>query len=507
MRRAHAESFSFPLSSFPFRRSPTRRAITLIEVLISMGVLTIGILGVAALFPVGGHLARRGDIYDRADAAAAAALNDAVTRGLVNPENWVSYELPENDGTQSYHRLWGGAFRGSARTDNTFARPFASDLRQRLASSNFLSATDASGKEAALNHQVGSIFFVDPIGVASSVASPATNAAPAAARATPASYNQAFRMGVARTAPVADTTPISNWWSPWSGTSPIARVSVGLPSVNHASGVTAVSLPMADRLTSVGDDLSVDLDDQADIPARQNMLSTNVGGTQIPLTRQASQNFSYLLSVVPLTPEGRSALAYGGRGQPYDVSAVVFDRRPLNRFDNSPGAAFNGIDTLVRSERFCQASVVAGGPNGGELRLYQAFQKAGDAFWRNGIESNLPWKDLKAGSYVLVMGSHPNASYQRPRLFAQWYRVTSLEETELAPTTQGVLGPTLALRGPDWPWDDSMISVDTDSELLQTYIQPGTTAVHDDLRVLILDGVVAVHTRTMRLDAGTAWEE
>ncbi|WP_146565311.1 hypothetical protein [Posidoniimonas corsicana] len=469
---------------------PPRSAITLIEVLISMGVLTIGILGVAALFPVGAFYAQRAEVSDRADAAAAVALNDAVTRGLVDPENWVSYELVDGG---SRPNPWGGAIRPGSRVNGTFTRPFAKDLRDRLAHATYRTwntgGTNQVAAYQALNHHAGSLFFVDPFGVASGVSGPNQYTSAESLRTVPAS-TQSF-------APITMLNRV--WWSPWLSTAAINRVSVGRPSGNTVSGVAPVPLAMADELVAMSDDLAVELGDRADRPAQQRVLTYSGG----PLSRQADLHYSYLVSVVPRTPEGRDALAYGGRGQAYDVTAVVFNRRPLNAYNPSDG--FGGVETLARAERTCLGSVVSGGPSGGELRLFTRRQTQIDQF-SNTLADNLPWKDLKAGQYVMVYGPDPNSTPARPLLYAQWYRVVALNDDDAKKVSGTVyLGPTLALRGPDWPWAAST----------RSQVEPGLSAdyggdpsvVQDDLRVLILDGAVGAYTRTMRLEAGTAWAD
>jgi hypothetical protein len=57
-------------------------------VLISLGILSIGLASVVALIPAGGSQARKAQIEDRRGALGAAALNDIITRGVLNPSNW-----------------------------------------------------------------------------------------------------------------------------------------------------------------------------------------------------------------------------------------------------------------------------------------------------------------------------------------------------------------------------------------------------------------------------------
>src|SRR5687768_15942977 len=73
-----------------------RRAITLTEVLISMGILTLGLLGVASLFPVGGHYMQQADISDNGAMIGRSIMNDLQAKGILNPKAWYSFVPPTN---------------------------------------------------------------------------------------------------------------------------------------------------------------------------------------------------------------------------------------------------------------------------------------------------------------------------------------------------------------------------------------------------------------------------
>lgn len=65
---------------------PVRRGITLLEVIISIGILAVGLTSVVSLVPAGQSQAARAVILDRAAAAVANGLHDAVTYGLTKPD-------------------------------------------------------------------------------------------------------------------------------------------------------------------------------------------------------------------------------------------------------------------------------------------------------------------------------------------------------------------------------------------------------------------------------------
>lgn len=467
---------------------PKRPAVTLLEVLVSMGVMTLGILGVAAMFPIGSHYAQRADLYDRADAAASAAFNDAVVRGLLDPDNWVSYETGVTVGPYN---------PTATRVTGEFTRPFAQDMQYRLSLGQAgLAPVD---QQIHLAQECGTFYVVDPLGVATGYNGVSGDLfeAPAALRGVPASHTSGITQLDAGQSP---------WWGPWSNIPAALRVSVARPPL-VAGGRTyqhpPVSATTAERLASTQDDLALDLGDQADQPSQQQVLASNINGVQVPLQRQVNGHYSYLVTVVPRTHQARDALAFGGRGMAYDVSAVVFYRRPQNRFD--PTADYGGIETTVRAERMCRASVRSSAPSGGEVRLVLNTDQADDALPATPTEGKLPWSNLREGQYVMLMGPAPHSTAVRPMMFAQWYRVTALGDEPLATSGATYLGPTLALRGPDWPWAASGLIADpANNTSVGDYAStPGN--VSDDLRVLILDGVSAVHTRTLRLDDGAVW--
>ena len=64
-----------------------RKGITLMEVLISIGILAVGLTSVVSLVPAGQSQAARAVILDRAAAAVANGLHDAVTYGLTKPDS------------------------------------------------------------------------------------------------------------------------------------------------------------------------------------------------------------------------------------------------------------------------------------------------------------------------------------------------------------------------------------------------------------------------------------
>ncbi len=68
-----------------------RRGVSLLEVTFSIGVVVIGLVGIAALLPLGGALARKGAIADSAAQLGANAVREFSARGMAIPSNWRWY--------------------------------------------------------------------------------------------------------------------------------------------------------------------------------------------------------------------------------------------------------------------------------------------------------------------------------------------------------------------------------------------------------------------------------
>jgi Tfp pilus assembly protein PilV len=437
----------------------SRAGLSLVEVLIAMGVMALGLLGAAALFPVGGYYMQTGDVADRSDAIAQAALNDAVTRGWLNPKNWAAYD---------YNTSGQGRLR--------FRRTISNRASE-------LVAANASVQTACTD--LGYAYVIDPVGVASCATDlnlmgengyvgyfPITAFAP---------YFQSL-----------DTTiPGAASWSPWNGPSPwpVRRVTVRQRSQQVANSAVRWPIPLMGELAfqsaMTSDDLAIDLPSKADLPGQQRYI--NRSGA--PVRRLAQQNLSWAISVVPTNYEAFRGLTSSPESFAYDVSAVIFNKRvtPAPLSTSAPGPATTDLDTnqslLAGGERIVRAKVVSTGVNGGEL-LLEAMNDWRDPAWGASPES--PFKELKAGQWVMLCGPHVQSSNVRPMLFMQWYKVLSVEETSSANQR------LVSLRGPDWPWQPA--------NNLTT-----NTILSNDLRVGIFPSIVAVHTRTMRLEAGSEW--
>lgn len=435
-----------------------RRGITLVEILVSIGILAVGLLGVAALFPVGGHFLRQGDISDRADAVAQVSHSEAVARGLLNPDNWLTTTV------QSGQLVYG--------------LPFADLMRSSLRQARVDALTDGVTAEQGHSRRVGSAYVIDPAGVGE-LMQPPLGVVAANVAFFPASINTSAPFVTQNMA-----------WRPWAGDGgvwPVRRLTVNGGAGRMGTRTEAPMLAQADAMVGSADDLAIELNDyrgnrfdfNPDNPSQQrwDSLPATTGAGVTPLKRLNRGDYSWAMTVVPQTPDARNALADSPQSHSYDITSVVFHKRSSD-------------EALVR------AAVATRGVGGGSLRLYAA----PGAVTANG---NSPIEDLRGGQWVMLLGPHPSSldvsdsTYLRPMLFCQWYRVVAVEEDPDPDRDPNALA-SVFLRGPDWPWAPAL-------QIDGTPAAPGD-ALASDLRLVIAPDVVAVQTRAMRLSPGAAWD-
>jgi hypothetical protein len=456
-----------------------RRGITLTEVLISLGILTIGLLGVAALFPVGSYYMQRGEIADHGSALAQAAFNDAVARGVLNPERWLMWE----DGKVS--DIPNAADMSVTSRRSRFRRGFAELLRKQKAAQRDYTDKALAEKNTAL--EFGSVFVIDPLGVGS-IAPPGEDDTVEFGSLFPVS-NPTIRMGsgVLQWTPWADTTGAGVVGMRW----PIRRLTLAATvGSNFDAAVT-------NRRFASSDDLALELSSQQDKPAVQRWELGNLDGGSVAddrLARQSRGDYSWLVTVSPTTPEARDGLATDPSAHFYEVSVVVFYKRPLgSSAPQTSDERFANLDFLKANERVTTARVVSTGLSGGEVLLTRIPPFSGSPTTPQEPEES-PFEILKTGQWVLICGPHPNSTDERPMAVARWYRVLSIEGKADGVITDPANERVVALRGPQWPWQPA----------------PYLTAAYNSylsnaLYVCIPTGAVAVHAKTIRLEGNSVW--
>ena len=251
-------------------------------------------------------------------------------------------------------------------------------------------------------------------------------------------------------------------------------------------------LPKSQQAFAATDDLSQSLPVDGDSPARQRVDTyPDNNGKAVAARRQSQGNYSWIISVSPGSSEARDALATRPDAYQYDVSVVVFHKRV-------PGEGYEGA---LESERLVNAKIVTTGISGGELLLEKRSTETGEPY--DSFES--PFENLREGEYLMLTGPHPLSTINRPMLFMQWYKVQSIEDSGVHKingsdvTLDRENTVLVSLRGPDWPWDTWHQIMMAPQTITNNNLLP------NDLRVGIIPGAVAVHTKTMRLESGSDW--
>jgi hypothetical protein len=455
-----------------------------------------------AMFPVGGYYMQRGEISDRGSAIAQAAFNDAVTSGVLNPQNWYVM-IPEGAGNtpttppitispiyrfSADPRNISTGF-GSLPLQSTYTRPLAATLAESKSLASGLTNNDL-----IISKHFGSAYVIDPMGVASfawlgrSDENRFGYSFPATSR-----FDQL---------PVSVYAAYSSGWNPWKtwinastdeDTWPIRRVTLHqaspIPGLQYHEPMKAA---VAERLFSSQDDLAMDVPDRGDMPTLQNwdaVDSDNDGEPDLPLARQSRGDYSWIITVVPKTVEARDALASHGGSHAYDVSVVVFYKRVLSRSDpgatdpaNSQAESRQASDLLAQQERAVRTQIVSTGLSGGEVLL-----TAYDENTANDDGLGTPFTNLKVGEWIMLCGPHPQSTNATPRFVLNWYRVLAVEGKDTKLDDMG--NPTTAtneperrlvsLRGPQWPWQPDLSYASSLSNWLCGAICPGAVAVHN----------------------------
>jgi hypothetical protein len=314
-----------------------------------------------------------------------------------------------------------------------------------------------------IGKQFGSAFIIDPIGTAAMAQRDFhNNQRNVIANRFPANV---FSVNLANSF-------YSGAWQAWGNTMdswPIRRV-----TFQQTDGWQWTET-VADAYFRGSDDLATEFPDRDDRPASQNWDVVDVGNNKAPLARQWAGDYSWIVCVVPTTRAARDGMARNPESFDYDVTVVVFHKRPL---PTGLPQTTTDMMTTAEGERPVHARIVSTGLTGGEV-LLTALQ--------DNVES--PFENLKAGQWIMLCGPHPNSTTTPPQgepLFVlNWYQVVSIDSERAT----GILNDPnnqrlVTLRGPEWPWQP-----DTNNN---------NSALSNNLCAGICRGAVAVHTKTLR---------
>lgn len=463
--RARSEAQNTSYQSPVTGHRASRSGISLTEVLIAMGILTVGLLGVAAVFPVAGFYMQKGETADRGSAIAQAAFNELLSRGMLNPELWLT--MVPTSGNQP-NTTFNVDNKGNPNTLNrgSFTRPFAAALREAQ-------GRNSSWNASEFTKHFGGGFVIDPLGVGAFAAIPGEGnlLSNRIAMPFPSSFVWWFN-GSSNGYP----------WSPWSGqyNSPLRRVTLR----DQVTG-WQFSDAMADRMFRSPDDLSLELPAGQDKPSQQPIDLADLdrdGKATDPLARRSRGDYSWLATIVPSTPQGFMALANGPAGNSYEVSVVVFYKRNLpSSLPTDPVDA----DNVAAEERMVASRIVSTGLSGGEILLQRHSRDPASI-------RESPFENLKAGRWIVLCGPHPSSTDARPLFVARWYKVLSIEKEVNGIITDPANQRLVTVRGPQWPWQPAANLNDSNH-------------LSNNLCVSIIPGAVAVHARTVKIEGNSVW--
>lgn len=470
----------------------SHHGVTLIEVMMSTMVVSLGILGLVALIPLGTHLTERGVRADRIAALGPRAFHEARARGYFNPNNWVD----QASGTSP-------AFMTNTRPAMLVRQPYLIDP-------TFFGGTGAHSSRR---------FFPYPDMFARG-------------GATATQYDDDHMYY-----PVSSTNRIN-------GTSATStkRIQMYRLGVERSSGV-GLSLAQSQFAFQSNDDLAFERPSDGELSSFQRFYQR--GGTGV--RRQALGEYSWMIMLVPTPTElfecrGSSAnivsIAYENWLNPpinydalntgagidaneranlqsilnakatdeYMAHVIIMRNRlgliPEGDTSSTPSGDVDGVDSSdpesleYTNERVLRVAdfFSSGGFSTGEVTIQQTGGTLKEAEEQTLKIGNGDWICLarRLPSRHSDFGSGPqNTHYPRGDIY-QWYKVVMVDDVV---ASGGNFTRRLTINGPDWPVADT----DADTDLSATTLP--STPTH----AIIVDGVVGVYSKRVRLETQSPW--
>ncbi|MEW4561389.1 hypothetical protein AB1K70_02620 [Bremerella sp. JC770] len=446
--------------------------ITLIEVMMSTMVVSLGILGLVALIPLGTHLTERGVRADRIASLGPRAFHEARARGVFNPNNWVDQAT------------------GTSPTFMTSTLPQMPVRQPYLIDPTFLGGTGVD----------------------------------ASRRVFP--YPTKFARGGS-----ADRYSDTNITTTWNGTDKFNGTSatgdkliqMWRLGIARSPGV-GLTLPQSKVAFQSNDDLAFERPDDGDLPAFQRFFDR--GGSDV--RRQAMGEYSWMVMLVPEPIEMIDRTTFTAPlsipqenwlNPPVNYATTIADLADLqtianrcatdeyvahvivmrNRLATIPSGAVDGEDTSDSesleyiNERVLRVTEFfgSGGYSTGEVTI---FQEGGDlelAEDQTLKVSNGDWICLARRLPASRSGT-TNTHHPRGDMY-QWYKVVMVDD--VVADGSGNFTRRLTINGPDWPVEDT--DADTDSDATSLSSAP--------THAIIVDGVVGVYSKRVRLETQTPW--
>ncbi|MFW6171174.1 MAG: type IV pilus modification PilV family protein, partial [Planctomycetota bacterium] len=367
-----------------------RAGISLLEVMFAIGVVMIGLVGIAALLPVGGSLARKGAVADAAAKAGANAVREFRARGMSNPDNWRWFR-PAGD----------GEFRPVPTAQGAFPSP-------------------------------GTSFCLDPLFIAAPTA-PDRNLSLGSDK-----YKQEMR--------IRRRFPLNKVYE--RDTPVLAMPRITLHSPATANGV--LDQLVAQELFASADDLVFDRPSDRTLGPVQNFASRDAAGDN-PVKRYADCHISWMATIVPKLDRIRNAESVTGMNptNEYTLSIVVFDRRPIDRDLYDADTDDLVLESMV-SERVVmvmEGGFHSGNPafSGGDMTLATRDSRGEE----DGADGDL---ELRGGDWIMLSREKPLLGGRTVKIH-KWYRVTNAGEDPVFDQYEnGRWTRDVTVVGPDWDW-------------------------------------------------------
>lgn len=463
-------------------RFPARSGITLIEVMMSTMVVSLGILGLVALIPLGTHLTERGVRADRIASLGPRAFHEARARGVFNPSNWVD----QASGTSPQ-------FMTSQVPQLPIRQPYLIDP-------TFFGGTGANASRR---------FFP---------------------------YPTKFARGGS-----ADPYDDANITVPWNGSNSIngpgadgnKLIRMWRLGIARGPGV-GLSLAQSKYVFQSNDDLAFERPEDGELPPFQRFFDRSGSSVR----RQAMGEYSWMVMLVPdpietrprrtTTPASVSRPEENWLNPPIDYNAassvqaglrdivetaatdeyvahVIIMRNRLGLIpegdsSSTPVGAVDGEDASdpesleYTNERVLRVTdfFSSGGFSTGEVTLLQEGGTLEQAEDQTLKVSNGDWICLARRLPAQRTGA-TNTRYPRGDMY-QWYKVVMVDDVVAASST-GPFTRRITINGPDWPVEDTDADTDTDANTLPSV----------PTHAIIVDGVVGVYSKRVRLETQSPW--
>ena len=437
------------------------------EVLISVFILSVGLMGLLALIPIGTIDVLEAVKADRGSSAGRAVNHDVKVRRMCYPAMWMNHMQSDDP-----------IMLGNATSTQTWWD--LDDLREMN--------PDSPVEE-------GHSICIDPLFIAKAHAPfGSTGSLPASwpGRAFPYYLdNDPAPAAAGMLGPVPMTTPAE----------PPRMTRVSLRSW-PSTWAPMMSFGLADRIFSWQDDLIFNL--PTDGTLRPEIQPSDVG------RGQSTGNYTWMATLTPA--DGQADVLTTDR-RLYNYSVVVFYKRNLNPpvanpasvLANDPYYAWRLADRSVGppSERIVFADLLTPGVSfgGGDVRLRLLTNSALPNSDPNAPEQS-DFTKLRPGNWILLSGILVPSGGEHRSVF-QWYRVVALGDgpTLWDPSHPTDPQPTPSMQ-PEWVRDVTLAGPDW---------QPGPfqdvdgVATYGTLYATLIEGVVAVYTRTIELDTWSGW--